>query len=96
VLRLIAERFTNLLDGKVHALFEIDGRVVFPQRCPDLLAGYEFACLARQQAEQLERLRLKVDETTVLEKLFCFQIELEGAKAKQRRSRLVGHGAFWA
>jgi hypothetical protein len=48
VLRLIAERLTNLLDGEVQALFEIDESVVFPQRCPDLLAGHEFACLARQ------------------------------------------------
>src|SRR5262245_57939742 len=91
MLRLIAERLANLLDGEVHALFEIDERVVFPQRCPDLLAGHEFASLRRQQAEQLERLRLKVNETTVLEQLFCFQIQLEGPKAKQRRFRLVGH-----
>jgi hypothetical protein len=81
--QLIAERFTNLLDGEVHALFEIDACVV-PQLRPDLLAGHEFAYLARQQTEQLERLRLKVDETTVFEKLFCLQIQLEGAKAKQR------------
>jgi hypothetical protein len=69
--------------AKFTPCFEIDACVV-PQLRPDLLAGHEFAYLAGQQTEQLERLRLKVDETTVFEKLFCLQIQLEGAKAKQR------------
>src|SRR5881392_1520174 len=57
---LVAEGVSNLFDGKVHGLIEINERSVRPQLAADVIPRDERACLAHEEQQQLEGLRLKL------------------------------------
>lgn len=81
ILRIVAERFTNLPHHRVDAVLHLDEPRFTPQRVLNLAARDQLARARHQQAQELHGLILHFDQPSRLTKLPHTQIEFEGLKA---------------
>jgi hypothetical protein len=81
MVRIVLEDGTDLPDGKVQTLLEIDKCLGTPNLPGDLRAGNDFPLAADQQDENLGRLRLELERGAPPAKFPRAQVKFEVAKA---------------
>jgi len=79
VLRRIAQRFTDLVDGFVEAVIKVDDRLA-PKFLTQLLTGYQLSGFLKQYRQDLKRLLLQPDAQATLCQFAGSKIDLEDSK----------------
>jgi hypothetical protein len=79
ILRRVAQRFTNLVDGFVQTVIEVDDRLA-PKFLLQLLPGYQLSGLFQQHRQDLKRLLLQSDAQATLRQFAGSKIDLEDSK----------------
>src|SRR6185295_4232205 len=78
--------FTDLVDGFIEPVIEVDERIRGPQPAPELVAGHQLPWSGQQHSEHLKRLLLKLDPHTPFTELARPQIGLEHPETKTIRN----------
>jgi hypothetical protein len=79
ILRRVAQRFTNLVDGFVEAVIEVDDQLA-PKFLAQLLPGYQLSGFFQQHRQDLKRLLLQPDAQPTLCQFAGSKIDLEDTK----------------
>ena len=79
ILRRVAQRFTNLVDGFVEAVIEVDDRLA-PKSLAQLFPGYQLSGLFQQHRQDLKRLLLQPDPQAALRQFARSKVDLEDTK----------------
>src|SRR6266699_5913946 len=79
ILRRVAQRFTNLVDGFVQAVIEVDDRLA-PNFLAQFLSGYQLSGVFQQHRQDLKRLLLQPDAQAALGQFAGSNIDLEDTK----------------
>src|SRR5712692_11768566 len=79
ILRRVAQRFTNLVDGFVEAVIEVDDRPA-PKFLAQLLPGYQLSGFFQEHRQDLKRLLLQPDAQAALCQFAGSKIDLEDTK----------------
>lgn len=82
----IPKRLPQLRHRGIQTSFELDKRVIRPQTLAEDLAGYHFAAILKQDAENAEGLVLQFDSNAALPQFPRFGIQFEASEAVFRRS----------
>ena len=77
----VSQRLSNLLDGFVKALIELDEGIRGPERLLQLFARDHFTRSVEQQGQNLKRLILEHHLPAPLVQLRCRKIDFEQAEA---------------
>jgi hypothetical protein len=79
ILRRVAQRFTNLVDGFVKAVIEVDDRLA-PNFLAQFLSGYQLSRFFQQHRQRSKRLLLQPDAQAALRQFAGSKIDLEDTK----------------
>src|SRR6266849_2375869 len=79
ILRRVAQRFTNLVDGFVEAVIEVDDRPA-PKFLAQLLPGHQLSGFFQEHRQDLKRLFLQPDAQATLCQFASAKIDLEDTK----------------
>jgi len=79
ILRRVAQRFTNLVDGFVQAVIEVHDRLA-PKFLTQLFPGYQLSGLFQKHRQDLKRLLLQPDVQATLRQFPGSKIDLEDTK----------------
>src|SRR3984893_13156486 len=79
MLRRVAQRLTNLVDGFVKAMIEVDERLA-PNFLAQFLPGYQLSGFFQQHRQDLKRLLLQPEAQATLDQFAGSKIDLEDSK----------------
>src|SRR6266702_2556540 len=79
ILGRVAQRFTDLVDGFIQAVIEVDDRLA-PEFLAQLLPGYQLSGFFQEHRENLKRLFLQPDAQATLCQFSGSKIDLEDTK----------------
>jgi hypothetical protein len=79
MLRRVAQRFTDLIDGFVKAMIEVDDRLA-PNFLAQFFPGYQLSGFFQQHRQDLKRLLLQPDAQATLCQFAGSKIDLEDSK----------------
>jgi hypothetical protein len=82
-----------LANTEIQALLDIHNYAAGPDVSLNLLSGYQIAGTAREQRQELERLRAELQADPGLPELSLLQIKLENPKTKNLAGRGWRHAA---
>jgi hypothetical protein len=83
----IVESGSDLLDGRVQAVLEVDVGPVGPEPLSQLFSGDDLSWMLDERGQDLEGLLLDPDEVTVATERLRLQVRFKRAKADERPSR---------
>jgi len=78
---VVVECLTQLLNGGVEAVLEINEGVLRPEAFAEVVAGDDFAGAFQQDGQNFDRLAVEVELVAELEEFAGLGIELKGPKA---------------
>jgi hypothetical protein len=93
--RRVAQNQPKFSNRGVHAIGEVDVRVLGPQPVSQFLTTHQFPSALQEQGKDLKGLDLKSDPSSVLKKLACPQIDGKMPEARDVRDGRGGHAIAW-